>query len=349
MVLKKMPKKCPKIFICKHCSFSCSKNSNYISHLSTTKHKNGILSFKNGSEKKRENKCTNCLKIYKHSSGLYRHLKSCKNKNKPLSKVIQSYPKVIHQIFACECKKSYKFASGLSKHKKICKHLQDGLNNNNNCEQTTIGVVPLLKKMDKKINDISKQNVNISKQNNVLFIENKFLKDKIAALELGTTINNNGDNYTINMFLNDKCKNAMNLEDFVEKIKFTLEDLKYTVDNGYANGISNVFIKNLNDMDVTERPIHCTDQKRLQFYVKNEDVWKKDDAKLNNSIEQVSQKQGASINCWTYANPNYMQSEKKREEYFKLVNETMKSTDNKNIKNIKKTVGHNVKLEKQDL
>lgn len=151
------------------------------------------------------------------------------------------------------------------------------------------------------------------------------------------------------MFLNEKCKNAMNLEDFVEKIKFTLEDLKYTTDNGFANGISNVFIKNLNDMDVHERPIHCTDQKRLQFYVKNEDVWKKDDAKLNNSIEQVSKKQGSSINNWTQANPNYLKSEKKCNEYFKIVNETMQTTNCKNIKNIKKMVGHNVKLEKEDM
>lgn len=269
--------------------------------------------------------------------------KQKKSYPKELSKVIQSYPKVINRTFLCECKKSYKFASGLSKHKKMCKHLQHGLNKNKSSESTVGGVVPLLKKMDEKINVISKQNT-------ALFIENKILKEKILSLELGTTINNNnGDNYTINMFLNEKCKNAMNLEDFVEKIKFTLEDLKYTADNGFANGISNIFIKNLNDMDVHERPIHCTDQKRLQFYVKNEDVWKKDDVKLNNSIEQVSKKQGSSINNWTHANPNYLKSEKKCGEYFKIVNETMQTTNCKNIKNIKKMVGHNVKLEKEDM
>ena len=181
----------------------------------------------------------------------------------------------------------------------------------------------------------------------IIIQENKFLKEKILSLELGTTIHN-GDNYTINMFLNEKCKNAMNLEDFVEKIKFTLEDLQYTSDNGYANGISNVFIKNLKDLDVTERPIHCTDQKRLQFYVKNEDVWEKDDVKLHASIEQVSKKQSLTINEWTNANPNYMDSSQKCDEYFKLVNETTQSTD-KNIKNIKKNMGTNVKLEKEDM
>ena len=92
--------------------------------------------------------------------------------------------------------------------------------------------------------------------------ENKELRKEIKNLKMGNTINNthNNQQYTINMFLNEKCKNAMNLEDFVEKIKFSLEDLQYTKENGYAKGISNIFIKNLNDMDITERPIHCSDQ-----------------------------------------------------------------------------------------
>jgi hypothetical protein len=342
MVLKKMPKKCPKIFICTPCSFSCSKNSNYISHLSTTKHKNGILSCKNGSEKKREIKCKKCLKIYKHSSGLYRHMKSCKTKTDTASSCLKNASNcpdanLSKSKFECVCGKSYKYKRGLTNHKKKCILLQNKNIVDTQCEIISYkNATPLLKKLDKKID--------------IIMEENKFLKEKILSLELGTTINNNnGDNYTINMFLNEKCKNAMNLEDFVEKIKFTLEDLKYTADNGFANGISNIFIKNLNDMDVHERPIHCTDQKRLQFYVKNEDVWKKDDAKLNNSIEQVSKKQGSCINNWTHANPNYLKSEKKCDEYFKIVNETMQTTNCKNIKNIKKMVGHNVKLEKEDM
>jgi hypothetical protein len=355
--MKKTPKKLQKKYNCCPCSFASNNLNDFNRHNSTTKHERTINAIFGLTKKTPKiHNCKSCGKKYKHCSSLSKHLKICKKQKGVLSKVIQSYPKVIHRIFVCECKKSYKFASGLSKHKKMCKHLQHGLNKNKSYVSTVDGVVPLLKKMDEKINviskqnvDISKQNVDISKQNTALFIENKILKEKILSLELGTTINNNGDNYTINMFLNDKCKNAMNLEDFVEKIKFTLEDLKYTADNGFTDGISNVFIKNLNDLEVTERPIHCTDQKRLQFYVKNEDVWEKDDANLTNSIEQMSKKQGSSINEWTRANPDYLKSEKKRDEYFKIVNETMKSTDCKNIKNIKKNVSRNVKLEKKDM
>jgi hypothetical protein len=150
------------------------------------------------------------------------------------------------------------------------------------------------------------------------------------------------------MFLNERCKNAMNLEDFVEKIKLTLEDLKFTKDNGYAKGISNIFIKNLNDMDVTERPIHCSDQKRLQFYVKNDNEWTKDNnnEKLDNTIEKDSVKQLKSIQDWVEANPDYLESPIKTEEYFTLVRSITQPNNDKNLKNIKRKVRENVKLDK---
>ena len=148
--------------------------------------------------------------------------------------------------------------------------------------------------------------------------------------------------------VNEKCKNAMNLEDFVDKIKFTLEDLQYTKENGYAKGISNVFIKSLNDMDVTERPIHCSDQKRLQFYVKNADEWSKDknNEKIDNTIKKVSKKQLKSIQEWVDANPDYLDSDAKTEEYFTLVRSITQPNDDKNLKNIKRKVGENVKIDK---
>jgi len=181
--------------------------------------------------------------------------------------------------------------------------------------------------------------------------ENKELRKEIKNLKTGNTITtNNNQHYTINMFLNEKCKNAMNLEDFVDKIKFTLEDLQYTKENGYAKGISNVFIKSLNDMDVTERPIHCSDQKRLQFYVKNADEWSKDNnnEKIDNTIEKVSKKQLKSIQDWVEANPDYLESDVKTEEYFTLVRSITQPNDDKNLRNIKRKVGENVRLEKSE-
>ena len=87
---------------------------------------------------------------------------------------------------------------------------------------------------------------------------------------------NNQNNMTINVFLNEHCKDALNLTDFVQNIKVTLEDLQYTKDNGFVNGVTNIITKQLQDLKPTERPIHCSDKKRLQFYVKDDDKWEKD-------------------------------------------------------------------------
>jgi hypothetical protein len=188
---------------------------------------------------------------------------------------------------------------------------------------------------------------NIMLNNKAILEENKILREKITNLECGNIYNNTQNNqFNINMFLNEKCKNAMNLEDFVEKIKLTLEDLQFTRDNGYALGISNILIKNLNDMDITERPIHCSDQKRMQFYVKNADEWSKDknNEKINYSIEKVSKKQIKSIQDWILANPDYLESDSKTEEYFTLVKSITESNDYKNLRSIKRKVGENVKI-----
>ena len=83
--------------------------------------------------------------------------------------------------------------------------------------------------------------------------------------------NNNNNTISINLFLNENCKNAMNLTDFIQNMNVSLEDLEFSKDNGFVKGVTNIFTKQLQDLDPTERPIHCSDKKRLQFYVKEED------------------------------------------------------------------------------
>ena len=329
--MEKSSKKVPKKFYCKNCDYITSKKSQWTRHLSTAKHKNAINAIFDAIQKSSNDfSCPVCKKCFKHISSLYRHKKICKNASVCYPKVIQSYPKVIHSKFHCECGKSYKYASGLSKHKKKCNYLH--------CledEEDSIDTI------------IPSNNVETLLKN--ILEENKELRTEIKNLKMGNTYNNTQNNqFNINMFLNEKCKNAMNLEDFVEKIKLSLEDLKYTSENGYVKGISNIFIKNLNDMDVTERPIHCSDQKRLQFYIKNDDEWSKDDnnVKLDNSIEKISKKQLQTIKDWIKENPNYLDSEVKTDEYFTLVKNITQPNNEKNLKTIKKKVGENVKIDK---
>ena len=334
-VAKKLYKNDNFKFFCNYCLYGCNNKTNFKKHKNTYKHLK-LLNASLGLPKKLSNKfiCKECNKTFKHRQSLYRHKKLCKSDVCKISKIIQNYPKVIQSNFSCKCGKSYKYASGLSKHKTKCEHLQNVEN----------------KKKDHP-DEIAPTN-NVEKLLKNILEENKVLRKEIKNLKLGTTMinSNNTNSFNINMFLNEKCKNAMNLEDFVEKIKLTLEDLQFTKDNGYAKGISNIFIKNLNDMDVTERPIHCSDQKRLQFYVKNDNEWTKDknNEKIDNSIENVSRKQIKSIQEWVEANPDYTESDSKMEEYFTLVRSITQPNDDKNLKNIKRKVGVNVKLEKSE-
>ena len=101
-------------------------------------------------------------------------------------------------------------------------------------------------------------------------------------------------------------------------------------------------------MDVTERPIHCSDQKRIKFYIKNDDEWSKDNnnEKLDDSIEKVSKKQLKSIQEWVEANPDYLDKQEKTDEYFLLVRSITQPNDYKNLRNIKRKVGENVKIDK---
>ena len=330
-----------KKYSCNLCYYFSNSKKDFNKHLITTKHLR-LTSTDASTAKKIPPyfSCESCGKNYKHRQSLFNHKKICKNSDGQIAKLAKNLAKISHPNFECECGKSYKHASSLSKHKIKCIYSNDV---EENSEEIT-EIVPN-NNVEVLLKAILKENQNIAH-------ENKVLRDKLCNLEMNVTniTNNNTNNnqFNINMFLNEKCKNAMNLEDFIQKIKFTLEDLQYTRDNGYTKGISNVFIKSLNDMDVTERPIHCSDQKRLHFYVKNDDEWTRDNnnEKIDSSIEKISKKQIETIKKWTEQNPDFMDCDQKRDEYFKLVTETMKPNDDKNLRNIKKKVGENVKLDK---
>lgn len=280
--------------------------------------------------------CETCMFNCNKKQGYYRHLLTTKHK-----RLTGTYEKNYFE-FNCEfCDKSYKHRQSLYKHQKTCKAFQKAKEEHNN----------------NQIQDIDNNSGEITELLKSILQENKLLREKISTLELNNTTINNTNNgtisknkYTINMFLNEKCKDAMNIDEFVEKLKLTLDDLHYTKDNGYTKGISNIFIKSLTNMDLTKRPIHCTDQKRLQFYVKDEDKWDKDkdNTKIDNSICKVAQRHVQTIQEWVAANPDFAESDKKMDEYLKLLHSITKPNDKKNLKDIKKNVGENIKLEKED-
>jgi len=236
--------------------------------------------------------------------------------------------------FKCVCGKEYKYSQGLSKHKQTC-----NLKNNNIIKQPNVE---------------SSQNELISylmKENNEF--KEMLLEQNKLIMKMSETCGNNNNNvnshnktFNLNLFLNETCKDAMNIMDFVDSVKLQLSDLETIGNTGFVNGISKIIIKNLKNLDVTKRPLHCTDSKREVLYVKDEDKWEKENDekdKLKKVINTISHKNIQQISTWSEQNPKYKDSESNQNtEYLKIVNESMGCADssnyNKIIHNISKEV-----------
>ncbi len=214
------------------------------------------------------------------------HYKSKKHKNQ-------------NERFFCNCGKSYKYKSGLCKHKKICivekqmKTIKNEIielkNENKIMKNNTHEILEVIKQSSANNTDIINEVKKLKESKNQIITQNI------------TNNQNNTQNISINVFLNEHCQNAMNLTDFVEKLQITFEDLVYTGQTNYVEGISRILIKNLNKMNKLERPIHCSDVKRKVLYIKNEEGWEKDKQhdKIKKCIKDVEFKQIQKIPQWT--------------------------------------------------
>ena len=227
----------------------------------------------------------------------------------------------------CGCGKTYKSRGGFHYHKKKC---------------PSIVVKPKCLEEVGNSNEVAflKQKL-LEKEN-----ENKELVNKICAMapKIGS------NNISINVFLNEHCKNAMSLADFTNQIQLTLTDIVKTKQLGFAGGVSNILIKNLNELPSVQRPIHCSDTKRLKFYVKDEKGWNIDkcNKKVDNAIESIIQKQMKELRKWEVNNPDYLENDKKLKAWQLMIRSIMGSScdteKDRDGKNIMKNVGDNTAL-----
>ena len=169
------------------------------------------------------------------------------------------------------------------------------------------------------------------------------------------TTHNNSHNKTFNLqfFLNETCKDAMNITDFVNSLKITLNDLEKVGELGYSEGISRMFVKGLNDLDVTKRPIHCSDSKREILHIKDQDKWEKDDNKeiLTKAIKDVSTKNLMLMSNWQKENPGCTEyNHRKNDMYLKLMSNSVgpldKQGEKKEFGKIMRTVAKNTIIDK---
>jgi len=221
--------------------------------------------------------CKNCNFNTFNKKDYSRHLLTDKHKN-----IINPKSKNPKTHFECNCGKSYKHSSSLSAHKKKCTYIEESIciEEKNNTEEL--------------INYLMKENSEFKK---LLIDQNKQLLE-LAKNGNNYNINNNSHNKTFNLqfFLNETCKNAMNITDFVDSLNLQISDLENVGEVGYIEGISSIIIKNLNALDVTERPIHCTDKKRETMYIRDEDKWEKEDEKRNKLHKMVKNVAFKNIN-----------------------------------------------------
>jgi hypothetical protein len=279
--------------------------------------------------------CEVCDYVTCRKSQYERHLSTSKHKNttNTTTNTTNLVPKS-SENYICECGKEYKHHSSLWSHKKKCNSTNDTDNNNNEIKE--------LKELMK-----------------YLMKENSELKTMMfEVIKNGThnnTTNSHNKSFNLQFFLNETCKDAMNIMDFVDSIKIQLSDLENVGKLGYVDGISNIIAKNLNSLDETKRPVHCTDTKREVMYVKDEDKWEKEadnKPKIRKLIKHVAHKNTKLLKDYKTKYPGCEKSESKfSEKYDKLIVEAFggkgdndDAKEDKIIKNILKEI----KIEKDN-
>jgi len=237
--------------------------------------------------------------------------------------------------FLCACGKQYTRRQGLHKHKKTCDYVgstEDDIvgNQENDIVENTENDIG--KKQEDDDTDYKSMFLTIMK-------ENRELVKTIAEMvpKIGNTTNSH-NKFNLNVFLNEKCKDAMTMDKFIEGIEISMKNLLTTKDKGLAEGISNIFVENMNKLSLHERPLHCTDTKRETLYIKN-DEWEKDkdNKQIKGKMRAIAQKQVRSLNKWTEEHPNYMNVPHLQDEYTKLVqgiSDTLDPNEGKVLKKV---------------
>jgi hypothetical protein len=229
----------------------------------------------------------------------------------------------------CVCGKKYKHRQGLWKHRKTCEYLDHNTCENNYGTNNTGDkeLIMMLVKQNTELMEILKNGTMNNSHNT-------------------TTTHTNSHNkaFNLNFFLNETCKNAMNITDFVDSIKLQLSDFIEVGELGYVEGISKIIVKNLNALDETVRPIHCTDKKRETFYIKDENKWEKEEEdmiKIKKMIKKIAYKNERLMSSYKEKYPDYNDPDSKNsDKYSKTVIEALGGIGNDDIEKENKIIRH---------
>lgn len=270
--------------------------------------------------------CTYCDYETCKKSDFNKHLLTAKHKknengnigNKKVAKVANF--DVLQDISCNFCNKFFTSRSGLYKHKIKCKKNKELLEN----ETILSGELVI-----RLLND--------NKEMRKIMI-----KQQEQLSELIPQIGNNNNNTTnnklnINVFLNEQCKDALNMNEFIQSIQVSLEQLEYTKTHGLEQGLSKTIMENINKLSLYERPLHCTDAKRETLYIKDNNNWEKDKSKIKikEVIKSTCNKNYEALKTWKETNPDYMENENKKDSFINIISQLGKPIENIDTKVIK--------------
>ena len=296
-------------------------------------------SSKNSGKKKYKYYCKCCDYGCSRKFLMQQHEKSQKHKSaySDVGNAQNAHSEICYHI--CSCGKKYKHVQSYNRHKKTC---QKNVEESENLE-----IVVQDNKQNEEI-DLKTMITALIEQNKSILLENKEMRNIVKDLipKVGSNNTTNYNQFNINVFLNEQCKDALNLTEFVNTLQLSSADLDITRENGYAKGIANIFLKGLRDLDVEKRPIHCSDIKREVLYVKDDDTWEKEareKPKIKKAIATVAKKQINAIKDWEEKHPGWQNTDKGQREYCEMVREVTScagsdETENKIIRSIAKEV-----------
>jgi len=337
------------IYNCEPCNFSTDRKFNYNQHLKSSKHKENT-----------EFKCERCGNYYKHRQNLYRHRINCKTETpQPIPPPTENSSFVTKDEFYgalnTVVKINSEFQNTILDSNKVL--IGEVLNSNSQILESNTKIVETNSKVVESNMKAAESNIEVSKTNSQLVesntqIQTSLINNNKMALEnivnayvaIEKTRTKQKDKFNLENYLNNTCKNAINIEDFVKNINPKYEDIVFVGQNGYIEGNAGVIIKYLNELDQKDRPIQCSDAKRHTVYLKSGNKWEKDTvelSKITNAVNKICNRIYRNKKLWTEMHPDYEDEESDEGKQYMIIMKSM-SGGGRNIDTIEPTISKRV-------
>ena len=320
------------MYRCDKCDYTTSRKFNYIKHIKTDKHKSLLLgdvqqnvhfSTPDATPDKTTYRCLNCNRKYTAQRSLWRHSKTCQ------AQAVQSCStttdKTPVEIMTSAMLEMFK--------------------TNQEQMMQMIGAVLLAVKTNTAVDTVQEPSNHTTNNTS----NNLTVNGNMTNMTNMTNMNNK--TFNINMFLNEQCKDAMNMTEFVNTIELDTDDMKDVGKHGFVKGISKIFIENLEKTEVTKRPIHCSDIKREILYIKDDDKWERDNIKsqkIVNAVRVVEKKNVDLINKWAKEHPECENSDTRANSMYMTLSRHGFDGDDDNVTKVIKNIAHNVIIDKDE-